>query len=180
LSQHPDVEQRLADEVDRVLGAARPGFANVDQLTCTRCTIEESLRLYPPAWGFSRLALGDDEVGGYHVPKGSIVFVIPFVIHRRPKLWPDPDRFDPDRFTAERESARHKFAYIPFGGGPRRCIGNQFAMLEAQLIVAAIAQRFRIEVMPGQEIRPEPLITLRPQPGIRARLQKRGTTVRPN
>jgi cytochrome P450 len=179
LSQHPDVERRIEDEVDRVVGGARPGFTHVEQLTSTRNTIEESLRLYPPAWGFSRLALGDDEVGGYHVPQGSIVFVIPFVIHRRPKLWPDPDRFDPDRFTSERESVRQKFAYIPFGGGPRRCIGNQFAMVEAQLIVAAIAQRFRIELMPGQEIRPEPLITLRPTPGIRARLRKR-PAVRPS
>jgi cytochrome P450 len=178
LSQHPEVERGIADEVDRVVGGARPGFAHVDQLTWTRCAIEESLRLYPPAWGFSRLALGDDEIGGYRVPKGSIVFLIPFVIHRRPKLWPDPDRFDPDRFTPERESVRPRFAYIPFGGGPRRCIGNQFAMLEAQLIVAAIAQRFRIELLPGQEIRPEPLITLRPTPGIRARLrrQARGTS----
>jgi cytochrome P450 len=99
--------------------------------------------------------------------------VIPFVVHRRPKLWPDPERFDRDRFAPERESARPRFAYIPFGGGPRGCIGNQFAMLEAMLIVAAIAQRFRIELVSGQPIRPEPLTTLRPAPGIRARLNKR-------
>ena len=92
------------------------------------------------------------------------MFVIPFVVHRRPKLWPDPNRFDPDRFAPEHEAERPRFAYIPFGGGPRGCIGNQFAMLEAQLIVAAIAQRYRIELLPDQEIRPEPLITLRPKP----------------
>ncbi len=175
LSQHPEVERRMTDEVDRVIGRARPGFGYVEQLAYTRQAIEESLRLYPPAWGFSRLAMGDDEIGGYRVPKGSIVFVIPFVIHRRPTLWPDPERFDPDRFAGDREAARPRFAYIPFGGGPRRCIGNQFAMLEAQLIVAAIAQRFRIELVPGQTIRPEPLITLRPTPGIRARVRKRGS-----
>jgi enediyne biosynthesis protein E7 len=135
--------------------------------------LEESLRLFPPAWGFSRLALGDDEIGGYRVAKGSIVFVIPFVVHRRPALWPDPERFDPDRFVPERESLRHRFAYIPFGGGPRGCIGNQFAVLEALLIVASIAQRYRIELVGGQKIRPEPLITLRPAPGIRARIRKR-------
>jgi cytochrome P450 len=173
LSGHPDVERRVADEIDRVIGDGRPGFAHVDQLSCTRHAIEESLRLYPPAWGFSRLAMDDDEIRGYRVPTGSIVFVIPFVIHRRPQLWPDPDRFDPDRFAPDRESARPRFAYLPFGGGPRGCIGNQFAMLEAQLIIATIAQRYRIELLPGQAIRPEPLITLRPTPGIRATLKRR-------
>jgi cytochrome P450 len=173
LSGHPDVERRVADEIDRVIGDGRPGFAHVDQLSCTRHAIEESLRLYPPAWGFSRLAMDDDEIRGYRVPTGSIVFVIPFVIHRRPQLWPDPDRFDPDRFAPDRESARPRFAYLPFGGGPRGCIGNQFAMLEAQLITATIAQRYRIELLPDQAIRPDPLITLRPTPGIRATLSKR-------
>ena len=173
LSQHPDVAQRVADEADRVIGGGRAGFAHVEQLSCTRKVIEESLRLYPPAWGFSRLAMADDELHGYRVPKGSIVFVIPFVIHRRPKLWPEPDRFDPERFAPEHESVRPRFAYIPFGGGPRGCIGNQFAMLEAQLIVATIAQRYRIDLLPDQAIRPEPLITLRPTPGIRATISKR-------
>jgi cytochrome P450 len=173
LSQHRDVEQGITDEVERVIGDRRPAFTDVDQLISTRRALEESLRLYPPAWGFSRLALGDDEISGYRVPEGSIVFVIPFVVHRRPKLWPDPERFDPDRFAPERESARPRFAYIPFGGGPRGCIGTQFAMLEAMLIVAAIAQRFRVELVPDQQIRPEPLITLRPAPGIRARLKPR-------
>jgi cytochrome P450 len=173
LSQHPDIEQRIADEVDRVIGDGWPTFAHVQRLSLIRQTLDESLRLYPPAWGFSRLAMSDDEIGGYRIPKGSIAFLIPFVVHRRPKLWPDPNRFDPDRFGPEYDSARARFAYFPFGGGPRGCIGNQFAMLEAQLVVAAIAQRFRIEVVPGQEIRPEPLITLRPRPGLRAVIRKR-------
>ena len=173
LSQHPEVEQGIADEVERVIGDGPPGFEHLDRLICTRRAIEESLRLYPPAWGFSRRALGDDEIGGYRVPKGALVFLIPFVIHRRPALWPNPDRFDPGRFTPEQEAQRPRFAYIPFGGGPRGCIGNQFAMVEAQLIVAAIAQRYRIELMRDQDIRPEPLITLRPAPGIRAIVRKR-------
>ena len=173
LSQHPEVERQIVDEVDGVIGQERPGFAHLDRLQCTRRVIDESLRLYPPAWGFSRQALGDDEIGGYHVPRGSLVFLIPFVVHRRPKLWPQPDHFDPDRFRPEQESARPRFAYIPFGGGPRGCIGNQFAMVEAQLIVAAIAQRYRIELVPGQHIRAEPLITLRPSPGIRAIVRRR-------
>jgi cytochrome P450 len=173
LSQHPDVERSIADEVDRVIGDGQPAFEHLDRLICTRRAIEESLRLYPPAWGFSRRALDDDEIGGYRIPKGSLVFLIPFVVHRRPKLWPEPERFDPNRFAPEHESARPRFAYFPFGGGPRGCIGNQFAMVEAQLIVAAIAQRYRIELVRDQDIRPEPLITLRPAPGIRAILEKR-------
>ena len=171
LSQHPEAGRSIAAEVDRVIGNERPGFQHVEHLTFTRRVLEESLRLYPPAWGFSRLALGDDEIGGYRVPKGSIVFVIPFVVHRRAKLWPDPGRFDPQRFAPEHESTRPRFSYIPFGGGPRGCIGNQFAMLEAQLIVASIAQRYQIELVPGQKIEPEPLITLRPAPAIRARIR---------
>lgn len=173
LSAHPEVEERLADEVERVTGGSVPVYAHVEQLTFTRMVLEESMRLYPPAWGFSRLALGDDRIADYPVAKGSIVFVIPFVVHRRPNLWPEPERFDPERFAPGRDAARHRFAYIPFGGGPRGCIGNHFAMLEAQLIVAAIAQRYRVQLTPGQTIRAEPLITLRPKPGIEARLTGR-------
>jgi cytochrome P450 len=173
LSGHPDVEQRIVDEVDRVVGRRRPSFADLEHLTATRAAIEESLRLYPPAWGLSRRAIDDDEIGGYRLRKGWLVFVIPFVVHRRPALWPDPERFDPGRFTPERDADRPRFAYIPFGGGPRGCIGNQFAMVEAQLIVAAVAQRYRVALVEGQTIRPEPLITLRPSPGIRVRLIRR-------
>ena len=173
LSRHPEAGRSVADEVDRVIGGGRPSFAHLDRLAQIRRVLDESLRLYPPAWGFSRQALADDEIGGYRVAKGSIVFLIPYVLHRRPKLWPDPERFDPDRFTPEAEAARPKFAYLPFGGGPRGCIGNNFALIEAQLIVAAVAQRFRVEVVPGQDILPEPLITLRPAPGVRARIRRR-------
>jgi cytochrome P450 len=173
LGQHPDVERNIVDEVDRVIIEGGPGFAHLDRLPYTRQVIQESLRLYPPAWAFSRQALGDDEIGGYRIRSGSLVYLVPFVVHRRPKLWPDPELFEPGRFAPERESARPRFAYVPFGGGPRGCIGSHFAMMEAQLIVAAIAQRYRIRVVPGQDIRPEPLITLRPAPGIRARLESR-------
>jgi cytochrome P450 len=173
LSRDQSAEQRIADEVDRVIGASRPGFAHVDQLTWIRMVLEESLRLYPPAWGFSRQALADDELSGFRIPRGSLVFLIPFVLHRRPTLWPDPERFDPERFAPGREATRHRFAYIPFGAGPRGCIGNQFAMLEATLIVASIAQRHRVQVSPNQTVRAEPLITLRPRPEIRATLTRR-------
>ena len=173
LSRNPDAEAGIADEVNRVIGEARPSFAHLDGLVHTRRVLEESLRLYPPAWGFSRRALADDDIVGYRIRRGWLVFMIPFVVHRRAALWPDPERFDPDRFAPERVAARPRFAYIPFGGGPRACVGNQFAMVEALLIVATIAQRYRIEIVPGQDIRPEPLITLRPAPGIRALVARR-------
>jgi cytochrome P450 len=173
LSQHPQVEAAMVEEVDRVIGGRRLAFTDVERLTYTRRVIEEALRLYPPAWGFSRRALGADEIAGYRVPRGSLVFLIPFVVHRRPTLWPDPERFDPDRFAPDQVSGRSKYAYFPFGGGPRGCIGNQFAMTEALLIVAAIAQRYRVVLAPGQAIRPEPLITLRPSSGLRATITRR-------
>jgi cytochrome P450 len=173
LWQHPEVEQRVADEADRVLGTRRAGFADADRLVYSRMVLDESLRLYPPAWGFSRLALAEDRLGGYRVPKGSIVFLIPFVVHRRPKLWPDPEGFDPERFAPEAAAERPRFAYFPFGGGPRQCIGNQFAIVEALLILATVARRYRVRVAPGQHIAPEPLITLRPRPGIRVTLEAR-------
>jgi cytochrome P450 len=166
LWQHPDIEARLAAEAADVIGTRRATFADTERLVYTRKVIDESLRVYPPAWGFSRLALGDDEVGGYHVPAGSLVFLIPFVVHRRPRLWPSPEHFDPERFTPERIAERPRFAYIPFGGGPRQCIGNQFALLELQLILATVARRFQVRVVEGSRVQPEPLITLRPKPGI--------------
>jgi cytochrome P450 len=169
----PDVDQGIAEEARRVIGGRRAMLADAERLTYTRMVIEEALRLYPPAWGFSRVALADDRIGSYRVPTGSLVFIIPFVVHRRPQLWPDPERFDPERFTAERVAARPKFAYLPFGGGPRQCIGNQFAMVEASLILAMIAQRYQVQVTPGQAVAAEPLVTLRPKPGIRARLVAR-------
>lgn len=173
LSGHPAIEAGIADEVDCVIGDARPSFAHVDRLVLTRRVIEESLRLYPPAWGFSRRAQHDDEIAGYRLRRGWLVFLIPFVVHRRAALWPEPERFDPDRFAPEQVAQRPRFAYIPFGGGPRGCLGNQFAMVEALLIVATIAQRYSIELVPDQNIRPEPLITLRPTPGIRAVIRRR-------
>jgi cytochrome P450 len=173
LWQHQDVDRHVAEEAGSVVGARRATLADTERLVYTRMVLEESLRLYPPAWGFSRLARGDDEIGGYRVPAGSIVFLIPFVVHRRPRLWPDPERFDPGRFTPEAVAERPRFAYFPFGGGPRQCIGSQFAMVEAQLILAMIAQRFQVRLTPGSRVEPEPLITLRPKPGIRASLAAR-------
>ena len=176
LSGHPDVVTRLTDEVGLVIGERRARFADADALIYTRMVLDEAMRLYPPAWGFSRLALNDDRLSDYRVPAGSIVFLIPYVVHRRPALWPDPERFDPERFRPEPAADRPRFAYFPFGGGPRHCIGQQFALLEAQLILATVMRRYRVQLAPGQQIVPEPLITLRPKPGIRAIVAARART----
>jgi cytochrome P450 len=135
--------------------------------------IEEALRLFPPAWGFSRQALGSDEIGGYHLPRGWLVFVIPFVMHRHRAYWEEPDAFDPERFTPERSAARPKFVYLPFGAGPRQCIGNQFAMIEAHLALATLAHRYRLALAPGHPVEPRPLITLRPRHGIKMLVEPR-------
>jgi len=135
--------------------------------------IDEAMRLYPPAWGFSREAIGDDQVGGFHLPRGFLVFVIPFVLHRLPAYWSDPGTFDPERFTAERSAERPKFVYLPFGAGPRQCIGNQFALIEAQLVLASLAQRYRLNLVPGHRVDPWPLITLRPRFGMPMHIVKR-------
>ena len=131
------------------------------------------MRLYPPAWGFSRQALAADEIGGYHLPPGWLVFVVPYVMHRHPAYWDEPERFDPTRFTPERAAARPKFVYLPFGAGPRQCIGHQFAMIEAHLIVATLARRYRLRLAPGHPVEPWPLITLRPRYGVKMVIEER-------
>jgi cytochrome P450 len=175
LADKPGVEARMAEESNGVLRGRRMTFEDVERLTYTRNVLQEALRLYPPAWGYSRQAMADDRIGGYVVPAGSLAFIVPYVLHRRPQLWPEPERFDPDRFAPERVAARPRLAYLPFGAGPRQCIGNQFAIVEATLILARIARRFRVRLAPGQKIVPQPLITLRPKPGIRVLLESRDT-----
>jgi len=173
LSQHPQAQRRLEEEVDTVLGGRPPEYADLASLPYTRMVIDEALRLYPPAWGFSRQALGDDELGGYPLPRGWIAFVVPFVLHRLPSLWDEPDAFDPDRFSPARSADRPKFAYVPFGAGPRQCIGNQFALMEAHLAVAMLAQRYRLRLAPGRTVEPWPLITLRPRHGMPMFVERR-------
>ena len=142
--------------------------------------IDEALRIYPPAWGFSRQALADDELGGFHLPRGWLVFIIPYVLHRQAVFWPDPEEFNPDRFLPERSADRQKFTYLPFGAGPRQCIGNHFALLEAHVILTTLAQRFRPRLVAGQRVETWPLITLRPRFGlpmiIESRTRARGGT----
>lgn len=173
LSQYTAVRERLEAEVDAVLGRRVPTMDDTAELVYTTQVIEESLRLYPPAYMFSRYTVADDVVGGYDLPAGSILTLSPFVTHRHPDIWPDPERFDPDRFTPEQQASRPRFAYFPFGGGPRQCIGNRFALTEAILVLAMVTQRYRLDVVPAHPLALEPLITLRPKYGILVQLQSR-------
>ena len=179
LSEHPAVEAKLHAELDRALGGQPPTLADLERLPYTEMVIKEAMRLYPPAYAFSRLAMADLTVGGYYVPKGSALHLSPFVTHRDPRWFPEPDRFDPDRFAPEREKELPRYAYFPFGGGPRVCIGNAFAMMEARLIVATIAGRYRLVLAPGQRVEPEPLITLVPKHGLKMRVIARQPLAQP-
>lgn len=167
LSKHPDALRQHVEEVERVIGERRPEAADMMQLPLTTQIVKESMRLYPPAWMVARCAIDDDVVGGLEVPAGSFVFTSPYLTHRHPEFWDNPEGFDPSRFTPDREKARHHFAYFPFGAGPRICIGNRFALMEAVLILARISQAVRLELVPGHPVEPEPIITLRPRHGIR-------------
>jgi cytochrome P450 len=173
LSSHPDVEQRLEDELDRSLAGRWPAYADLPSLPYARMVIEEALRLYPPVWGLSRQAIGPDRICGYDLPRGWLVFVIPFVMHRLADYWDKPETFVPERFAAAQAAGRSKFVYFPFGAGPRQCIGNQFAMVEALLVLSTLASRFRLTLVPGHPIEPWPLITLRPRYGIKMTIERR-------
>ena len=173
LSQHPESEARLHAEVDAVLGGRLPSHDDVAKLPYTRQVFEEALRLYPPVAVFSREAQADDEILGRPIPAGSMVLVVPWLLHRHRGLWRDPDRFDPDRFSPERAKKRPKYAYVPFGAGPRTCLGASFAMIEATIILAAIAQRFRLRLRDGHPVAPVCRLTLRPSHGLPMRLERR-------
>jgi cytochrome P450 len=173
LARHPAAEARLHEELDRVLGGRMPTYADLAELKWTRMVIEEAMRLYPPAHTIARTALGEDRIGGVRVPAGATITISIYVTHRNPNLWPEPERFEPERFAPAEVARRHRFAYLPFGGGPRICIGNGFALAEAQVIVAAIAQRYRIRLAPGHVVSPIGLITLRAKGGILVTLEPR-------
>jgi cytochrome P450 len=170
LSRHPDVRRRLEAELASVLGGRAPSFEDLPRLVYTRQVVDEVLRLYPPAWIFSRSPSADDQAQGFRLEAGAYVLMSPWVTHRHPGLWENPEGFDPERFAPERAAALPRFAYFPFGGGPRQCIGNTFALVEMTLVLAALCQRFRLELVPGVPVEPEPTITLRPRDGLRMRL----------
>ena len=166
LSQHPEEEARLEEEVDRVLGGRVPTLDDIGSLPRTGMVVQEAMRLYPPAWLFGRSPSQDDEIDGYRIEAGSLVFLSPYVTHRHPDLWPDPDRFLPERFAPASLAAIDRFAYFPFGGGPRQCIGVAFANLEMQIVMASVVQRFRLRLAPDAQVDMEPLVTLRPRHGM--------------
>jgi cytochrome P450 len=168
LGQNPTAETKMHEELDAVLAGRLPTLEDLPRLEYTAMVLSESMRLYPPAWAMGREALEDVSIGPYRLRKGSMVFFSQYIVHRDPRFFPHPERFWPERFTAEAKAARPRFAYFPFGGGGRQCIGESFAWMEASLALATIAQRWRLALVPGQTIEPQPKITLRPKNGIRA------------
>lgn len=174
LSQNPEAEKNLHDEIDRVLGGRAPSFEDIPKLKFTEAVLAESMRLYPPAWAVGRLAAEEHEFGGYNVPKGALVLISPFVMHRDERFWDRPDEFVPERWQSQSvKEASRKFIYLPFSRGVRSCIGEGFAWTEGILAIAAIAQKWRFRLSEGQEIGLKPLMTLRPAYGMRMVAEKR-------
>jgi|CXWL01.1.fsa_nt_gi cytochrome P450 len=174
LAQNPAAEAKLHAEVDAVLGdKSAPSFDDLARLPYARMVAEEAMRLYPPAYVFSRRALADDQLGPWHIPAGAHIIISPYALQRHPDYWPEPDAFKPERFAPDAPNDRPKHAYLPFGGGPRICIGNSFAMMEHAIVLAAAVRRWRLESIPGHVVRTEPRITLRPRGGLPMRLMRR-------
>ncbi|MGH3345027.1 MAG: cytochrome P450 [Carbonactinosporaceae bacterium] len=186
LSAFPAARARLEDEVDAVPSPSSVSSSpsptlegtgatadDTDALPWTRAVISEAMRLYPPAWTIEREALGDDEVGGIRLPAGSTVAVPPYLIHRNPAVWPNPEGFDPGRFLGQPPDGRHRYAFLPFGGGRRGCVGASFALLEGTLVLAMLARRYRLDLLPGRRPVPEPNITLRPHGRLTMSLHRR-------
>jgi cytochrome P450 len=177
LALHPEVEEKLHAELDSVLGGRTPNPDDLARLVYLRQVLDETMRLYPPLPVMLRSAAGGDTVCGRRIPRKSIVAVMPWVVHRHNKLWPDPDLFDPDRFSPERTGSRSRYAYIPFGVGPHVCVGASLALTEILIAVAILAQRFRFRLAPDQRIEPVAWTTLRPLHGIRMTIEPRKTLV---
>ena len=169
LGHHPDAQDRVRAEV-AALGHSTPGAADLDGLAYTTMVLKEAMRLYPPAWGFGRKCVADDEVGGHRVPAGADIIVSPWVTHRHPRFWNEPERFDPERFAPEREANRHRHAYLPFGAGPRACIGQYFSMLEAAILLAVIVRDHQLTSL-TEHVPLAPRITLHPAAPVPSRLR---------
>jgi len=161
LSKNPVIARQLIDEVDTVLEGRRPAFEDLSKLPFIKMVFDETARLYPPAWTLSRTAVGDDQVGNHQIKSGDNIMLCAYAVHRKPSLWRNPEGFDPYRF-AEANKSHQQYAYFPFGLGARTCLGARFALMESIVIIAMIFQSFRLELVPGQVIRPEPMLTLRP------------------
>jgi cytochrome P450 len=174
LAHHPEIQERIHAELDQVLGSEAPGYESVRSLTELNNAFQEAMRVYPPIWTVSRAAIEEDEIGGYRVPAGATVQIAPYLLHRDPRWWEKPNQFWPDHFTKEREEARPRYAYMPFGGGPRVCLGRNFANMEGPIVIGSLLQRFRLS--PGTRdglTEPEAMIALRPKKGAWLRLTPR-------
>jgi cytochrome P450 len=178
LAAHPTVAARTRREVLSVLGDREPTLDDLAALPLCRMVVEEAMRLYPPVWGIGRQAIAADEIGGWKIPAGTLVNLSPWVTHRHPDFWPAPDTFEPERFRPGQERTRPRFAYFPFSGGPRLCIGEAFAMMEAQLIVAMVLQRYELTLVDGTRVEPEPTLTIRPRGGLPMRATRVGPASR--
>jgi cytochrome P450 len=173
LSQNPQSERRFHHEIDRELQGRLPTFDDVPRLQNVEMVLAESMRLYPPAWAMGRYARDDFQLGEFSLPAKTTVLISQFVTHRDARFFPDPLRFDPDRFTPEARSRRTKLTYFPFGAGARQCIGESFAWMEGVLLLATLAQKWKLRLVPGHRVEPEPLITLRPKYGMRMQVESR-------
>ncbi|MGW5051294.1 cytochrome P450 [Actinokineospora sp. NPDC004072] len=167
VGKHPEVRQRLHEEAVAVYGDRRPEYADLAKLRYTHMVLDEAMRLYPPVWILPRRALQDDEVGGYHVPAGAEVLICPYTLHRHPAYWPEPTRFDPQRFDPDVPSGRPRYAHIPFGAGPRFCVGNHLGMMEATFIISTLMRELRLDEVPGFRVTPEPMMSLRLGGGLK-------------
>ncbi|MDQ6829252.1 MAG: cytochrome P450, partial [Gemmatimonadota bacterium] len=174
LSRHPGVETKMHAEIDAALAGRLPSADDLPALPYTRMVLAESMRLYPPAWIIGRRALAEYAVGGYVIPPRSIVLMSQYITHRDARWFPDPERFDPERFAGDAQMARPKFSYYPFGGGVRQCIGEGFAWMEGIILLATIAQRWTLRLVPGHKVELQPMVTLRPKHGMMMRCEARG------
>jgi cytochrome P450 len=172
LSTHPESWRRLRAEVDEVLGGRPPGAADLPRLRYAGMVVQEAMRLYPPIYLLLRRALADDEVGGYRIPAGADIALCPYVTHRHPGFWDNPEGFDPERFAPELAGRRHRMAFFPFSGGPRRCIGEGFAQLQLPLVVAMVSQRYRLSLLPARPAEVGVAVTLRPRVPMLMRVER--------
>lgn len=173
LASHPDILAELQAEIDAVVGSDKPEFKHLEQLKLCGRVIDEGMRLHPPAWLLARSSTEEDQIGRYRIRKGSIVFMSPYSTHRHPTFWRDPERFDPDRFLPGAKKKRPRYAYLPFSGGPRVCIGSHFAEMEARIILASVVQRFDMILDQRSELHYDPSVTLRPRRGLYLRVRPR-------
>jgi cytochrome P450 len=173
LSQNPEVEAKFHEEIDTLLAGRLPTFEDVPKLRYTEKVFAESMRLYPPAWTLGRQVLNDYQLGDYVAPKGSIILMSQYVMHHTARFYPEPFKFDPERWTEAAREARPKFSYFPFGGGPRVCIGEQFAWMEGLLLLATLAQHWKMRLVEGHVVKPKAMVTLRPKYGMKMTLERR-------